>query len=161
MSSPVATSTVSASKRVTAVLPKAAKTNINTFIRQCAKNGSLDASTVLALTALMDDREFALAFKNDLAEVMEKQKEIRSANKAIRAEKKAAKENSSAASSPPDSKPASPKADSSWPSVSPTSKVEEASPKEETPKEEKPKKEKKERKKKAKKPATPVDSDEE
>tara|TARA_Y100000389_G_scaffold204455_1_gene257102 strand:+ start:59 stop:391 length:333 start_codon:yes stop_codon:yes gene_type:complete len=88
-------SSTSSSKRITAVLPKASKTAISVFISQCAKNGSLDAPTVLALSALMDDREFAVAFKNDLSDTMAKQKETRIQNKAIREEKKAAKESSS------------------------------------------------------------------
>ena len=51
--SPVATSTAVA-KRVTSVLPKAAKTNISLFIHQCAENGSIDATTALAMKNLLD-----------------------------------------------------------------------------------------------------------
>ena len=86
--SPSVTSTV---KRVTAVLPKSAKTNISTFIHLCARNGTLDASTVLTLNDLLDNREFALEYKNMLADVLEFQKNTRATNKAIREEKKAAK----------------------------------------------------------------------
>lgn len=90
MSSPVATS--STSKRVTAVLPRASKTAISLFISQCAKNGTLDASTVLALNSLMNDRQFAIDYKSELNNVLAQQKEIRAQNKLVREEKKAAKE---------------------------------------------------------------------
>lgn len=90
MSSPIATSST---KRVTAVLPRSSKTAISVFISQCAKNGSLDAPTVLTLTSLMDDRQFAIDFKTQLGEIMAKQKETRTQKKLIKEQKKAVIEN--------------------------------------------------------------------
>ena len=84
--SPVATSTT-VTKRVTSVLPKAAKTNISLFIHQCAENGSIDATTALAMKNLLDDRSFAIEYKAALANILDEQKTKRAENRAIREQK--------------------------------------------------------------------------
>ena len=91
--SPVATSTAVA-KRVTSVLPKAAKTNISLFIHQCAENGSIDATTALAMKNLLDDRSFAMEYKAALANILDEQKTKRAENRAIREKKKSEKNQS-------------------------------------------------------------------
>ena len=105
--SPVATSTTVA-KRVTSVLPKAAKTNISLFIHQCAENGSIDATTALAMKNLLDDRSFAMEYKAALANILDEQKTKRAENRAIREKKKSEKNQSNDSSDEEEQAPIKP-----------------------------------------------------
>ena len=84
-------SPVTATRRVNAVLPKASKQAIQLLLEIAAEKHSIDAQTVLALTNLLSDRQFALDFKTKQATVLEEDKERRAIAKEARLQKQADK----------------------------------------------------------------------
>ena len=91
MSSPSSPVSPSTSRRVNAVLPKGAAQTIRLVMELGVKNGSIDAATVLALTNLLSDREFALEFKSKLAAVLVEDKARRAIAKEAKLQKQADK----------------------------------------------------------------------
>ena len=91
MSSPSSPSIALTTRRVNAVLPKASKQAIQLLLEIAAEKHSIDASTVLALTNLLSDRQFALDFKTKQASVLIEDKERRAIAKEARLQKQADK----------------------------------------------------------------------
>jgi len=90
MSSP-SSPTVSTSQRVTGVLPKASKQALQILLELAAEKHTIDASTTLALTGLLTDREFAIEFKKALTKANHDDKAQRAINKEARLQKQADK----------------------------------------------------------------------
>ena len=89
--SPTSPSQATATRRVNAVLPKASKQAIQLLLEIAAEKHSIDAQTVLALTNLLSDRQFALDFKTKQATVLVEDKERRAIAKEARLQKQADK----------------------------------------------------------------------
>ena len=77
---------------MTSVLPKAAAANLSLAIKLCADKGTIDASTALAMMAILTDREFAVEFKTKMADIQAIQKDQRATNKEARLQKLADKQ---------------------------------------------------------------------
>ena len=75
-----------------AILPKSAKTTLQIVMDLAAQEKRLDAEAILAITAMMDDREFALKFKEADSRIKSTAKEQRATNKLARLQKRADKE---------------------------------------------------------------------
>ena len=90
MSSP-SSPTVSTSLRVTGVLPKASKQALQILLELAAEKHTIDASTTLALTGLLSDREFAIEFKKALTKANHDDKVQRAINKEAKLQKQADK----------------------------------------------------------------------
>ena len=88
MSSPTAVTT---SSRVTAVLPKAAKSHFGILLKLASEKGTIDGAAVLAITEMLADREFALSFKTKLSEENEADKLKRTEAREARLQKAADK----------------------------------------------------------------------
>lgn len=75
-----------------AILPKSAKTTLQIIMDLAAHEKRLDAEAILAITAMLDDRDFALKFKEADALIKSTAKKQRSTNKINRLQKRADKE---------------------------------------------------------------------
>ena len=75
-----------------AILPKSAKTTLQIVMDLAAQEKRLDGEAILAITAMLDDRDFALKFKEADARIKTAAKEQRANNKIARLQKRADKE---------------------------------------------------------------------
>jgi hypothetical protein len=73
---------------MTTVLPKAASSVLTLTLELAAKRGTIDASTALALSSLLSDKQFAIEFKTKMADTRASQKEQRAINKEAKLQKK-------------------------------------------------------------------------
>ena len=89
--SPTSPSQVATTRRVNAVLPKASKQAIQLLLEIAAEKHSIDGQTVLTLTNLLSDRQFALDFKAKQATALAEDKERRAIAKEARLKKQADK----------------------------------------------------------------------
>jgi hypothetical protein len=74
---------------MTSVLPKTARTVISLTIELAASKNTIDATTALALTALLSDKQFAIEFKTKMLDTQVQEKSQRAINKEARLQKQA------------------------------------------------------------------------